>query len=93
MDSAASELFDVQSKRYIEKKKEGSISRTSDEQIKYLESLCSLFQIDSIEDGLAEQDWEGWQKLTQKLGQKIQLVGDDIFVTNPKFFKKASTWA
>ena len=54
----------------------------------YLEDLCKKYPIDSIEDGLDENDWEGWKYLNEKLGKKIQIVGDDIFVTNPKFLLK-----
>lgn len=57
-------------------------------QIKYLEELCNKYPIASIEDGLDENDWEGWQKLTKTLGSKVQLVGDDLFVTNTKFLEK-----
>ena len=57
-------------------------------QIAYLEELCNKYPIASIEDGLDENDWEGWQKLTAKLGTKVQLVGDDLFVTNTKFLEK-----
>ena len=57
-------------------------------QIKYLEEFCNKYPIASIEDGLDENDWEGWQKLTKALGSKIQLVGDDLFVTNTKFLEK-----
>ena len=52
--------------------------------ISFYEYLCDKYPIVSIEDGLSEKDWDGWEKLTEKLGKKIQLVGDDIFVTNPK---------
>lgn len=61
---------------------------SDDEQIKYLEELLSKYPIDSIEDGLDENDWEGWIKLTETLGSKCQLVGDDLFVTNVNFLKK-----
>lgn len=92
LDCAASEFYDKETHCYIEKKrkmnKEEFAKRTTNEQIDYLERLCQQYPIDSIEDGLAEWDWTGWQILTQKLGKKIQLVGDDIFVTNPKFLKK-----
>lgn len=92
LDCAASEFYDKGTQRYIEKKKkqrqEKFIERTSDEQVDYLDQLCRNYPIDSIEDGLAEWDWSGWQVLTQKLGKRIQLVGDDIFVTNPKFLRK-----
>ena len=59
-----------------------------DEQIKYLESLVKKYPVDSIEDGLDENDWEGWVKLTDAIGKKVQLVGDDIFVTNVKYLEK-----
>ena len=58
------------------------------EMIEFYEKLISNYPIISIEDGLGENDWQGWIKLTQKLGQRVQLVGDDIFVTNPKILKK-----
>jgi enolase len=61
---------------------------TSDEQVKYLEKLVKKYPIDSIEDGLNEDDWDGWVKLTKALGEKVQLVGDDLFVTNTKYLEK-----
>ncbi len=61
---------------------------TDDEQIKFLEELISKYPIDSIEDGMSEEDWEGWQKLTAAIGDRCQLVGDDLFVTNVAFLKK-----
>ncbi len=61
---------------------------SDDEQIAYLEELITKYPIDSIEDGLDENDWEGWQKLTAKIGDRCQLVGDDLLVTNTKFLKK-----
>ncbi len=92
LDCAASEFYDKGAHRYVEKKKQKSHQafkeRTTEEQIDYLEQLCRSYPIDSIEDGLAEWDWHGWEKLTERLGHKIQLVGDDIFVTNPKFLLK-----
>ena len=92
LDCAASEFYDKDNLRYIEKKNkekgQNFISRSSEEQIHYLADLCKQYPIDSIEDGLAEWDWEGWQALTARLGKTIQLVGDDIFVTNPKYLKK-----
>ncbi len=60
----------------------------SEGQIKYLEELCNKYPIASIEDGLDENDWEGWQKLTAAIGKNVQLVGDDLFVTNTKFLEK-----
>ena len=92
LDCAANEFYDKAANRYIEKKKKKAnknyAERTSAEQVSYLEELCKKYPIDSIEDGLAENDWEGWQILTEKLGKKIQIVGDDIFVTNPRFLQK-----
>ena len=92
LDCAASEFYDKGSGRYVEKKrkkqKEPFAERTGAEQVDYLEGLCGKYPIDSIEDGMAESDWKGWQLLTGRLGKKIQIVGDDIFVTNPKFLKK-----
>lgn len=92
LDCAASEFYDKGRERYVEKKKkerkEAFLERTTAEQIDYLEKLWNNYPIDSIEDGLAEWDWLGWQVLTERLGQKVQLVGDDLFVTNSKFLKK-----
>ncbi|CRX37430.1 phosphopyruvate hydratase [Estrella lausannensis] len=92
LDAAASEFYDPSAKAYIEKKrkKAGSSykSRSTPEQVEYLASLVNKYPIDSIEDGLSEGDWEGWQLLTQSIGSKIQIVGDDLFVTNPAFLKK-----
>ena len=62
--------------------------KTTEEMIEYIEELCNKYPIISVEDGLAEEDWEGWKELTQKLGNKIQLVGDDLFVTNVKRLEK-----
>lgn len=67
------------------------ILKTMDEMIEYLANLVNKYPIISIEDGLAEEDWEGWSKLTEKLGNKIQLVGDDLFVTNVKRLRKGIT--
>lgn len=93
LDPAASEFYDKESFSYIEKKKkllnQQFQSRTSEEQVEYLKYLTEKFPIDSIEDGLDENDWDGWELLTRTIGDKIQLVGDDIFVTNPKFLERA----
>jgi enolase len=62
--------------------------RTADEQIAYLEELVDKYPIDSIEDGMSENDWNGWKKLTDRLGNKCQLVGDDLFVTNVDFLSR-----
>ena len=92
LDCAASGFFDANEQCYIEKKKcDAGLAyqkRSSQEQVAYLSSLSERYPIDSIEDGLAEHDWEGWQLLTKTLGEEIQIVGDDIFVTNSKFLKK-----
>jgi enolase len=92
LDCAASEFYDSASKLYIEKKKKirklDFKERTSKEQVAYLKELCSKYPIDSIEDGLDENDWEGWTYLTEQLGNQIQIVGDDLFVTNTKFLSK-----
>jgi len=82
MDVAASEFYNPETKVY-ELKKSGQGTKTTDEMIAWYENLVSRFPIVSIEDGLGERDWDGWKKLTERLGAKIQLVGDDIFVTNP----------
>jgi enolase len=92
LDCAASEFFDRSTSMYIEKKKKGLkqsfAERSSEEQVNYLKQLCKNYPIDSIEDGLSEHDWSGWQNLTFELGEQVQIVGDDIFVTNPVFLKK-----
>lgn len=92
LDCAASEFYDSKQKRYIERKKQqmkkSFASRTAEEQTLYLEGLTKSYPIDSIEDPLDQNDWEGWQFLTKKLGKKALVVGDDIFVTNPRFLKK-----
>src|SRR5438105_2218516 len=87
LDPAASEFYDSKNKAYIFKKSDGS-KKTADELIEYYAELCARFPIISIEDGCAEDDWAGWKKLTAKLGKKIQLVGDDLFVTNVEFLQK-----
>jgi enolase len=92
LDPAASEFYDPTTQNYLEKKKKNAkkpfVSRNSIEQVAYLENLCSKYPIDSIEDGLDQNDWKGWQILTSQMKSKLQLVGDDIFVTNPKFLQK-----
>ncbi len=80
LDVAASEMFDSEKKIY-NLKGEG-VQKTAEEMIAYYEMLISKYPIISIEDGLAEDDWEGWKKMTDAIGQKVQLVGDDLFVTN-----------
>jgi enolase len=87
LDPASSEFFDRERNLYVFKKSDGS-KRTAEELIEYYVDLCARFPIISIEDGCAEDDWAGWKKLTARLGDKIQLVGDDIFVTNVEFLRK-----
>ncbi|HAK05214.1 MAG TPA: phosphopyruvate hydratase, partial [Firmicutes bacterium] len=87
LDVAASEFYDEEKKIYdLKKSKEGQ--KTTEEMILWYERLVAKFPIVSIEDGLGEKDWDGWEKLTSRLGDKIQLVGDDIFVTNPSILKQ-----
>ena len=80
IDVASSEIYDEDAKVY-DLKGEG-VKKTSEEMIDYYEELCDKYPIISIEDGLAEEDWDGWKKLTDRLGDRVQLVGDDLFVTN-----------
>jgi enolase len=87
LDPASSEFFSREHNVYVFKKSDGS-KRTADELIDYYADLCARFPIISIEDGCAEDDWSGWKKLTARLGGKIQLVGDDVFVTNVEFLRK-----
>ena len=87
LDPAASEFYDSERNVYIFKKSDGS-QRSADELIEYYAGLCARFPIVSIEDGCAENDWTGWKNLTAMLGDRIQLVGDDIFVTNVEFLRR-----
>ncbi|PYK32986.1 MAG: phosphopyruvate hydratase, partial [Verrucomicrobia bacterium] len=87
LDPAASEFYDCDQKLYVFKKS-GAAKKTAEELVDYYAELCARFPIISIEDGCAENDWDGWKKLTKKLGSRIQLVGDDLFVTNVKFLQK-----
>jgi len=82
LDVAASEFYDTEKKVY-NLTGEG-VTRTAEEMIDYYEMLADKYPIISIEDGLAEDDWDGWKKLTDRLGKRLQLVGDDLFVTNTK---------
>jgi enolase len=81
LDPAASEFFDSAKKRYVFKKSDKS-ERTSDQMAEFWANWTRQYPIVSIEDGMAEDDWEGWKRITELLGSKIQLVGDDLFVTN-----------
>jgi enolase len=87
LDAAASEFYDAAKKRYIFKKSDKS-KKTAEEMVAFYAELCAKYPIISIEDGLAENDWTGWKKLTEALGDKVQLVGDDLFVTNTSFLQK-----
>lgn len=92
MDPASTELYDEKDGKYHfpgESKMLGKeVVRTSEEMVEFWKALCDKYPIISIEDGLAEEDWEGWQLLTKELGGRIQLVGDDLFVTNTQRLQK-----
>ena len=88
MDCASSEFYKDGIYDYTIFEGEKGKKRTSDEQIDYLEYLINKYPIDSIEDGMSENDWNGWQKLTERIGGRCQLVGDDLFVTNVEFLSK-----
>ena len=97
MDCAASEFATLKDGKYYYNYKElnngmpkdpNGVEYDDEGQIAYLEEICNKYPIASIEDGLDENDWEGWQKLTAKIGDRVQLVGDDLFVTNTKFLEK-----
>lgn len=86
LDLAASELFETG--KYVEKKKIPPKIRSPKEQIEYLAHLANTYPIDSIEDGLDQNDWESWRLLTEELGNRLQLVGDDLFVTSTPFLQR-----
>ena len=88
LDCASSEFYKDGIYDYSIFEGSSGLKRTSDEQVDYLESLCEKFPIISIEDGMDENDWNGWKSLTDKIGNKVQLVGDDLFVTNVNRLKK-----
>ena len=88
LDCAASEFYRNGIYDYTIFEGEGAHKRSSEGQVEYLESLVDKYPVDSIEDGMAENDWPGWQLLTQRLGKRCQLVGDDLFVTNVKYLRK-----
>jgi enolase len=90
LDPAASEFYDPAKNRYIFKKSDGS-SHTAEDMIAFYKGLQRRFPIVSIEDGLAENDWKGWKKMTEAMGGSTQLVGDDLFVTNTKFLERGIT--
>jgi len=88
LDCASSEFYKDGIYNYAKFEGEGGAKRTSAQQADYLAELVAKYPIDSIEDGMAEGDWDGWVALTKKLGDKCQLVGDDLFVTNVEYLKK-----
>ena len=85
LDAAASEFREKG--KYVFRKSDGS-KRSADGMVKFYEGLCRQYPIVSVEDGFAEDDWEGWKSFTKAMGKKIQIVGDDVFVTNPKILRK-----
>ena len=87
LDVASSEFYDSKKKRYIFKKSDGS-KMSADQIVAFYDELTSKYPIISIEDGCDENDWAGWKKLTDKIGDRVQLVGDDLFVTNTKFLQR-----
>ena len=87
LDVAASEFYDATKKSYVFKKSDGS-KRTAAELVEYYKKLVAKYPIISIEDGCDENDWAGWKLLTDAIGEKVQLVGDDLFVTNVDFLRK-----
>ena len=88
LDCAASEFYDDGIYDYTKFEGAAGAKRTSAQQVDYIAELISKYPIDSVEDGMSENDWDGWKLLTDKLGGKCQLVGDDVFVTNVDFLKK-----
>ena len=88
LDPAASEFYSDGVYDYSKFEGKNGAKRTSKQQVAYFEELVSKFPIDSVEDGMAESDWDGWKLMTDKLGGKIQIVGDDLFVTNVDYLKK-----
>ncbi|MBF0431655.1 MAG: phosphopyruvate hydratase [Fibrobacteria bacterium] len=87
LDAAASEFYDKKLGKYVFKKSTGK-AYTSGQMIKFYADLCAKYPIYSIEDALDENDWDGWKVFTDKLGKKLQIVGDDLFVTNPAILKR-----
>lgn len=92
LDAAASSFYNEEKKKYtLNYKSENKEEKTTDEMIAYYEMLINNYPIISIEDGLAEDDWDGFKKMTAKFGNKVQIVGDDLLVTNVKYIKRAIT--
>ncbi len=88
LDCASSEFYKDGVYDYTKFEGAKGVKRTREEQIAYLEELVTKYPIDSIEDGMSENDWEGWQQLTARIGDRCQLVGDDLFVTNVEFLSR-----
>jgi enolase len=88
LDCAASEFYENGKYNYTKFEGSKGASRTSEEQVEFLTELINKYPIDSIEDGMSENDWNGWKLLTEKIGSRCQLVGDDLFVTNVEYLKK-----
>ncbi len=87
IDAAASEFYDADEKKYVFKKSSGE-KLTPAQMADFWVNIANKYPVISLEDGMSEHDWDGWKLLTEKLGSKIQLVGDDLFVTNPKILKE-----
>ncbi|MEX0322799.1 MAG: phosphopyruvate hydratase [Puniceicoccaceae bacterium] len=87
LDVASSEFYNAKTKKYVFSKSDNS-KRSSAQMVEFLKDLCDRYPIISIEDGCDENDWKGWDLLTKAIGDKVQLVGDDLFVTNTKFLQK-----
>lgn len=87
LDPASSEFYDSDKKKYVFKKSDKS-EKSSDQMVEYWSNWVRQYPIISIEDGMSEEDWDGWKALTDALGKKIQLVGDDVFVTNPEILQR-----
>ena len=87
MDLASSEFYNAETKKYELKRSHGG-ELTSEEMVDLLEKFCDKYPLITIEDGLSENDWEGWKLLTERLGKRVQLVGDDLFVTNALYVEK-----
>ena len=87
MDLASSEFYNAETKKYELKRSHGG-ELTSEQMVDLLEKFCDKYPLITIEDGLSENDWEGWKLLTERLGKRVQLVGDDLFVTNALYVEK-----
>ncbi|MEK6565231.1 MAG: phosphopyruvate hydratase, partial [Bacteroidota bacterium] len=87
LDPAASEFYDKEKKRYVFSKSDKS-EKTSEQMVKYWEAWTKKYPIASLEDGMSENDWEGWKLLTDTVGKRVQIVGDDVFVTNVDYLSK-----